>query len=86
MSDLIKIFCCNKDGKCERPALIINTKKFEVEDLTNTQIKLPKGVEIVWASITPKYSTILSKIEEIIVAAVYSKPNSHFKTQLLDHI
>ena len=75
-----------RDGKCGRPALIINSKKFKVKDLTNTQIEIPKGVEIVWASITPKFATRMSKIQEIIVAAVYSKPNSHFKTKLLDHI
>ena len=75
-----------REGKCGRPALVINTNKFKVKDLTNTDIKIPKGVEIVWASLTPKNATRNSTIQEIIVAAIYSKPNSHFKTKLLDHI
>ena len=78
--------CNQRDGKCGRPALVINTKKFKVKDLTNTHIEIPRGVEIVWASITPNKATRRSKIQEIIVAAIYSKPNSHFKTKLLDHI
>ena len=75
-----------REGKCGRPALIINSKKFKVHDLTNTEIKIPAGVEIVWASIAPKNISKSSKIQEIIVAAIYSKPNSHYKTKLLDHI
>ena len=57
-----------------------------MKDLTNSEIKIPTGVEIVWASIAPKNVNRTSKIQEIIVAAIYSKPNSHFKTKLLDHI
>ena len=75
-----------REGKCGRPALVINTKKFKVKDLTNTEIEIPKGLEIVWASITPQNATRTSKIKEICVAAIYSKPNSHFKTKFLDHI
>ena len=75
-----------RDGKCGRPALVINSKKFSVKDLTNTEMNIPKGVEIVWASLHPKNVTRSSKIQEIFVAAIYSKPNSHFKTKLLDHI
>ena len=76
----------NPYGKCERPALVINSKKFKVIDLTNKIVTIPKGVEIVWASITPNDTTRASKIKEIVVAAIYSKPSSHFKTKLLDHI
>ena len=75
-----------REGKCGRPALVINSSKFNVKDLTNTEKAIPKGVEIVWASLTPKNVTRSSKIQEIVVAAIYSKPNSHFKTKLLDHI
>ena len=75
-----------REGKCGRPALVINSKKFKVHDLTNTEIKIPIGVEIVWVSITPKNISKYSKIQEIIVAAIHSKPNSQYKTKLLDHI
>ena len=75
-----------REGKCGRPALVITSKKFKVHDLTNTEIKIQIGVEIVWASITPKNLSKSSKIQEIIVAAIYSKPNSQYKTKLLDHI
>ena len=43
-------------------------------------------MEIVWASITPKNTIRTSKVQEIVVAAIYSKPNLHFKIKLLDHI
>ena len=75
-----------REGKCGRPALVINSKKFKVIDLTNKVVTIPKGVEIVWASVIPKDTTRASKIKEIVVAAIYSKPNSHYKTKLLDHI
>ena len=52
-----------REGKCGRPALVINSKKFKVEDLTNKAISIPNGVEIVWALITPKDATRLSKIK-----------------------
>ena len=37
-----------------RPALIINDKKYHVQNLTNTLISIPYGVEITWAMLTPK--------------------------------
>ena len=69
-----------------RPAIIANTKQFVVENLTNTIVDIPWGVEVVWASLTPKNVNNASKIQKIIVASVYSKPDSRKKTLLLDHI
>ena len=49
-------------------------------------MKVPWGVEIVWALITPKHVQHDSKIQKIVLGAVYSKPNSKKKTATLDHI
>ena len=69
-----------------RPALIINEQKYHVENLTNSLISNPHGVEITWAMLTPTQITSLSIIKKIAVASIYSKPNSRTKTKLLDHI
>ena len=73
-------------GKGGRPAIIVNTEKFTVENLTNTAINIPWGLEIVWAVITPKNVTNTSDVQKIVVASVYCKPDSRKKTLLLDHI
>ena len=41
-------------GQGGRPAIIANEKKFIVENLTQTEIDIPWGVEAVWAILTPK--------------------------------
>ena len=69
-----------------RPAIIANIRKFDVEDLTNTVIDVPWGVEAVWSIITPKNSSNASKVRKIACCALYSKPQSKQKTLLLDHI
>ena len=73
-------------GKGGRPAIIVNTNKFSVENLTNTTVTIPWGVEIVWAVLTPKNVTNASSIQKIVVASIYCKPDSRKKTMLLDHI
>ena len=40
-------------GKGGRPALVINNRKYLVQNLTQSEISIPWGVEIVWAVITP---------------------------------
>ena len=75
-----------RHGVGGRPALIINSKKFIVQNLTQCVIQIPWGVEIVWAMITPKNTQNDSKIQKIILGAIYSKPNSRKKTATLDHI
>ena len=69
-----------------RPAIVVNKKKFQVENLTQSVIEIPWGVEAVWALLTPKNSTSASKIQKIAVGSIYCKPNSKKKTALLDHI
>ena len=46
-----------RKGQGGRPAIIANTKKFHVENLTQTVIDIPWGVEAVWAVLTPKNVT-----------------------------
>ena len=75
-----------RQGKGGRPALVINTKYYNVRNLTNSLIPIPWGCEAVWALISPKNATSLSKIQYIAVCSLYSKPDSRNKTKLLDHI
>ena len=41
-------------GKGGRPAILVNKSKFTVENLTNTCVTIPWGIEVVWALLTPK--------------------------------
>ena len=69
-----------------RPALIVNNKKFDVQNITNTLVQIPWGVEAVWCVITPKNVSHDSKIQKIVCCSLYCKPNSKTKTLLHDHI
>ena len=69
-----------------RPALFVNNKKYHVKDITNTLVNVKWGVEAVWCIITPKNISKESKIQRIACAAIYSKPGSKHKSDLLDHI
>ena len=69
-----------------RPAIIANHRKFHVQNITNTLVQIPWGVEAVWGVLTPKNVTHNSKIQKIVCCAIYSKPDSKKKTLLLDHI
>ena len=73
-------------GKGGRPALIVNKQKYTVQNLTNTVINIPWGVEAIWCVLTPKNVTNDSKIQKIACCSLYSKPDSRKKTLLLDHI
>ena len=73
-------------GKGGRPAIIANHKKFEVLNLTNTLVQVPWGVEAVWCLLTPNNVTNDSRIQKIACCAVYSKPDSRKKKELLDHM
>ena len=75
-----------RTGVGGRPALIINDRKYQVQNLTNTLVSIPYGVEITWALLTPKQISPTSIIKRIVVASIYSKPDSRKKTLLLDHI
>ena len=43
-----------RSGVGGRPALIVSNKKYRVQNLTNSVITVPWGVEVVWALVTPK--------------------------------
>ena len=75
-----------RSEKGGRPALIVNNKKYNVQNLTNTLIQIPWGVEVTWALLTPKNVSSDSIIQNIILGSIYSKPNSKKKTATLDHI
>ena len=57
-----------RTGVGGRPAIIVNNKKFLVENLTNTVVNIPYGVEIVWALLTPRNITPTSIIKKIVQA------------------
>ena len=69
-----------------RPAIIANNKKFQVQNITNTLVQIPWGVEAVWCILTPPNVTQDSKIKKIACCSFYSKPDSNRKSLLLDHI
>ena len=73
-------------GTGGRPAIIVNSKKFLVENLTQSAVSIPWGVEAVWAVLTPRNVTNASRIQKIVVGSIYSKPDSRKKSLLLDHI
>ena len=75
-----------RKGMGGRPAIIANSQKFHIQNLTNSVIQIPWGVEAVWCILTPKNITHDSKIQKIACCSIYSKPNSRKKTLLLDHI
>ena len=47
-----------------RPAIIVNTENYDVENITNGLIQIPWGVEAVWAILTPKVRSQDSKIQK----------------------
>ena len=75
-----------RNGTGGRPAIVVNNKKFNVENLTQNEVSIPWGVEAVWAVLTPKNVNNASKIRKIVVGSLYSKPHSRKKSVLLDHI
>ena len=69
-----------------RPAIIVNSEKFKIQNLTNTQIQVKWGVEVVWCLLTPKNKNPNNTIQHIACASVYVKPNSKKKSEFYDHI
>ena len=69
-----------------RPAILVNRSKFDAQNLTNTVIHIPWGVEAVWCVITPKNVSQSCQVQKIACCALYSKPDSRKKTLLLDHV
>ena len=75
-----------RTGMGSRPAIFANNKKFEVQNITNTLVQIPWGVEVVWSLLTPKNVTNDSQIQKIACCSIYCKPSLTKKTLLLDHI
>ena len=75
-----------RNGVGGRPAIVVDTTKYNVDNLTQSVVTIPWGVEAVWALLTPKHTTNKSMIQKIVVGAIYSKPNSRKKSLLYDHI
>ena len=69
-----------------RPAIIVNSEKYCIQNLTNNQILIKWGVEVVWCLLTPKNNRPNNRIQHIACAAVYVKPNSKNKSDFYDHI
>ena len=75
-----------REGRGGRPALIINARKYHVQNITQSVVRIPWGVEMVWALITPKEVQSNSLIQKIVVGSVYLRPATKSHVPLLDHI
>ena len=73
-------------GMGGRPAIIVNHKKYNIQNLTQRLISIPWGVEAVWCLVSPKEVTNDSIVKKIAVASIYSKPDNRKKSVLLDHL
>ena len=65
-----------RQEKGGRPALVINNSKYNIQDLTNTVVQLPWGVEVTWALITPKNVTNDIMIQNIVLGCIYCRTGS----------
>jgi hypothetical protein len=75
-----------RGGRGGRPALIINSRKYQVQNITQSVISIPWGVEAVWAVITPKGVQNNSIIQRIVCGSVYLTTSARSHVPLLDHI
>ena len=69
-----------------RPAIIVKKEKYNVENITNSLIDIPWGVEVVWAILTPQNIHRECTVQKIVLGSIYSKPQSKKKNETLDHI
>ena len=73
--------------KERQPALHLHLpKKYSVENLTNTLVNIPWGVEVTWGLLTPKNISKESIIMKTVVGAIYVKQNSRKNPATHDHI
>ena len=63
-------------------AIVYNEENFKVED---PGVKIPEGVEAVWALLTPKSSEI-AQVKRILVGGIYISPRSLKKQETIEHI
>ena len=75
-----------RSEKGGRPAIIANARKYIIENLTNTSINIPWGVEITWALLTLRDTSKESMIKRIVLGSIYVKPSSRKKTATINHI
>ena len=83
--DVISNPHCRK-GVGGRPAVIVNTSKFLVENMTQTVVKIPWSLELVICVITPRTVTNSSEIKRICVISYYMKPGVKRKKLFYDTI
>ena len=53
-----------RTGRGGRPAIIVNESRYYVQNLTNTLISIPQGVEVTWALLTPKQVSAKSVVKK----------------------
>ena len=75
-----------RQGRGGRPALIVNTKKYHIQNITQSVISIPWGVEVVWVILSPKEATSTSTIQKIVCGSIYQRPQVRSHGLLLDHI
>ena len=73
-----------RKGQGGRPAIIVNNKKFCVDNLTQTEVSVPFGVEACLCLLTPAGANNQSIVKKICVISLYSKPDSRKKKMLYD--
>ena len=59
-----------------RRAIIANKIKYNIENITNTSIDIPWGVEVTWPIMTPKEISKDSILRKIVLGEIYVKPKS----------
>ena len=62
-------------------AVIVNTCRFTFKNLN---INAPRGLEVIWGIVKPKFET--SKFKSFIICSFYSPPIERKNTRLADHI
>ena len=75
-----------RKGGGGRTAIVANIDKFHVQNITNTLVQVPWGVEATWCIVTPKTVSQDSRIQKIACCSLYSVPGSKKKSLLLDHL
>ena len=63
-------------------AIVYNEENFKVED---PGVKVPVGVEAVWALFTPR-SADIAQVKRILVGGIYISPRSLSKQETIEHI
>ena len=58
-----------------RPAIIVNRNKYQIQNLTNTLVTIPWGIEMVWALLTPKSFVNGCIVKHIVLGALYVRPS-----------